>query len=179
MRTIFHLMALMVLLFLTGCYETTQPVFDTGDRVPMVGVVSCRDDIAGKLERSESIEESEGFWLWKSYRYRDKQTGAVTLYKKLGNQRFVVQQADPKRADRYLYAWMDFSLPDEAHILMPNFMGQSGAIDAAARKAGIKTAGQRSGMVALAGKREDIAAFLLAHKPDMLMKVSACRSAKN
>jgi hypothetical protein len=162
------IIALAGIAFLAGCYKTSEPVLDTGERVPYAGTFICRSP--GGTQQEEFKEEKSGL-VFPSYAYLAPK-GERTLFKNLTEKLYLAQIQVKEREFILLFA--DFSRADTVSFLAP----LDDNVAALAKKYNIRnvaTGGEITGITGIAGTKADILAFIQGHNLRQLMPLASCQ----
>jgi hypothetical protein len=160
-----------VVILLSGCFRTTTPVFEFGDKFGLSGHVKCTAQLSNK--HMEITEETTGMWPFLKTRYLNGD-GTVTVYRKLGDSELYLAQTGNEK-EGYAYSYMSVSGDKSVAVMVPNTMVNSRRFEDQIKSLGLRI-GSSQGLAWLGGDAKQIAKFLTGITAEQLMPVGTCSS---
>jgi predicted small secreted protein len=160
-------------LLLAGCYATSFPLFDSGERVPIAGHSSCQ--LMGVGSHTMTHTEHKSGWWSPDSRYTSAK-GEELRFRRFEGSLYAGQITE--RSGEFVHIFFDFASNREFSILAPGPM-HGPHVQQAAEKLGITGSGGMEGPVRLSGQKDKIAEFVLGQlrlNADWVV-LSACNTA--
>ncbi len=158
-----------LVLLLSGCFKTTTPVFEFGDKFGLSGKVKCSAQLSNK--HMDIKEETTGMWPFVKTRYLNAD-GTVTVYRKLASGELYLAQTGNQK-EGYAYSYMAPSNGKDVAVMVPNVMMGGQQFQQKAKALGLRL-GDASGFAWLGGDSKQIAKFLTGITAEQLMPVGTC-----
>lgn len=164
------LMVACLCLLLGGCYETTEPILDTGDRASISGTFRC----VGMMDnRVETFTETSSGWFNPDYRYNTRAGDRITLRKR-DKDHYIAQI---QTGSSFTYAFIKVISKNAFNLMFPDLMRFGHQLDGFARAANVQTytSPNNRDYIRLVGNTASTRTYLDAHTPEQLTTIMECR----
>ena len=169
--------AAVLMVALGGCYFSTEPVFQDGDRIPITGEYTCENPLTRQAQTIRITERASGYWPLKNYEYFD-QRGRRSIYRRVRGTLFVGQSRDVAR-NGYNYIYVDAVDRSRLFMLMPSIASKGPYLERLAERHNVSfgergARGTPNFLVEMRGTRRAIRRFLLSHERSLLTVLMSC-----